>query len=247
MFSFLQFMAESKQKTERQENSFVDAINLAVEQNFGKPITIASKDDSVSGVVKAEKYKGRQRSGSEPYTDVRLFTATGIINLSMKGESAPSLAGGGLRGIEEIIPGIAARFYRAALDAHIKNKLNPGDKVPDTYGKLNDNDKELLVIGNEAMGGPIHYMYIGPMEVKATSSDGKITVNGKLIQAKTYSDSKDLFFRLRARRNDQGFDPTASDSNGIPKIYGKSPSKGDSSGRLVITDKIAAVRGVITF
>ena len=47
----------------------------------------------------------------------------------------------------------------------------------------------------------------------------------------------DLFFRLRARRIDQTFDPEASDKNGIPKIYGKSPSKGDSAGRLVITDK----------
>lgn len=32
-------------------------------------------------------------------------------------------------------------------------------------------------------------------------------------------------------------DPSASDKNGIPKVYGKSPSRGDSAGRLVVTDK----------
>ncbi len=247
MISFARYLYESKQKTERQENAFVDAVNHAVEVNMGRPITIITTEDSIQNVIKAEKFKGRQRSGSEPYTDVRLFTSKGIINLSMKGETAPSLAGGGLRGVEEIIPGIAARFFRAALNNHLKNNLKPESKVPDTYGKINDDDKMLLVIGNTAMGGPIDYMYIGPMDVISTMKDNKLTVNGKLIEAKKYANSKDLFFRLRARRNDQVFDPSASDFNGIPKIYSKSPSRGDSSGRLVITDKVPKVRDVIKF
>ena len=79
----------------------------------------------------------------------------------MKGPNAPSLAGGGLRGIEEIIPGLGARFFRAAYDNHVKKGLKAGDKVPDTYGKLNDKDKKLLVIGNKPTS-PIDYMYIGP-------------------------------------------------------------------------------------
>jgi hypothetical protein len=231
-------LSEAGQSAERQENGFVDAVALAVQQNNNKPITIKSKDSTVNGVIKAEKYQGRQSSGSEPYTDVQIFTSRGILNVSMKGPSAPSLAGGGLKGIEEIIPGLAARFFRTAYDNHIKNnKLNLGDKVPDTFAKLNDNDKELLVIGNKAMGGPIDYMYIGPMEVTSKFINGTLEVNGKLIESKKYSDDHDLFFRLRARRIDQTFDPEASDKNGIPKIYGKSPSKGDSAGRLVITDK----------
>jgi hypothetical protein len=90
-------------------------------------------------------------------------------------------------------------------------------------------------------------MYIGPMDVKSSFKNGKLTINGKAIESNKYSDSKDLFFRLRARRVDQTFDPEASDKNGIPKIYGKSPSKGDSAGRLVVTDKPANSRGLITF
>lgn len=247
MKTFKNFLIEAGASAERQENGFVDAVAQAVAENGDKPITIKTKDATVKGVIKAEKFSGRQRSGSEPYTDVQLFTSRGIINLSMKGPSAPSLAGGGLRGIEEIIPGLGARFFRAAYDNHIKKKLKPGDKVPDTYGKLNDKDKKLLVIGNKPMGGPIDYMYIGPMDVKSNFRNGVLEVNGSLIDSNKYADSKDLFFRLRARRGDQTFDPEASDRNGVPKIYGKSPSKGDSAGRLMVTDKAAKTRDIIVF
>jgi len=237
MLGFKEYLAEAGAAAERQETGFVDAVNDAVEMNGDKPITLKTKDAIIKGVIKAEKYSGRQRSGSEPYTDVQVFTSKGILNLSMKGPAAPSLAGGGLRGIEEIIPGIGARFFRTAYDNHIKNGLKPGDKVPDTYARLNDKDKNLLVIGNPAMGGPIHYMYIGPMDVKSKYNNGTLEINGSAIDAKKYSKEHDLFFRLRARRVDQTFDPESSDTNGVPKIYGKSPSKGDSAGRLVITDK----------
>jgi len=246
--TFSEFLTEAGAAAERQENGFVAAVNDAVKANGNKPITLKTKDATVKDVIKAEKFTGRQRSGSEPYTDVQLFTAKGVLNLSMKGPSAPSLAGGGLRGIEEIIPGLSARFFRAAYDNHVKkNKLKPGDKVPDTYAKLNDDDKKLLVIGNAPMGGPIDFMYIGPMDVESKMNGNTLSVNGKLIDAEKYADEKDLFFRLRARRVDQTFDPEAADKNGVPKIYGKSPSKGDSAGRLVITDKPVKARGIITF
>jgi hypothetical protein len=42
---------------------------------------------------------------------------------------------------------------------------------------------------------------------------------------------------LRARREDQTFDPDAK-QGGVPKIYGRSPSRGDSAGRIVVTDKV---------
>lgn len=248
MQSFKQYLiTEGGQSAERQETGFVNAVNDAVFNNDSKPIDVITGDATIKGVIKAEKYSGRQASGSEPYTDVRLFTASGILNLSMKGPSAPSLAGGGLRGVEAILPGITMRFFRAAFDNHKKRGLKPGDKVPDTFAKLNDKDKMLLVVGNETMGGPIHYMYIGPMDVKFSVKGNKLSVNGKLIQAQKYAKSKDLYFRLRARRHDQTFDPTATDKNNIPKIYGVSPSKKDSAGRLVITDKPSKARGVITF
>ena len=59
------------------------------------------------------------------------------------------------------------------------------------------------------------------MDVKSTFKNGVLQVNGNLTDAKKYAKSKDLFFRLRARRVDQTFDPDATDRNG-PKIYGRS-------------------------
>jgi hypothetical protein len=247
MKSFKAHLAEAGLSAERQETAFVELVNTSVKMNNDTPITLITKEATIKNVLKAEKFEGRQESGSEPYTDVRLITSTKIINLSMKGPSAPSLAGGGLRGIEAIIPGIGAKFFRAAYDNLIKKGLSLGDKVPDTFGDLNDKDKLLLVVGNKAMGGPIHYMYIGPMDVTGKFEDGKLTVNGKCINSKKYAKSKNLYFRLRARRIDQRFDPEAADKNNTPKIYGKSPSRGDSAGRLVVTDKKSSKGEVVVF
>jgi hypothetical protein len=89
-------------------------------------------------------------------------------------------------------------------------------------------------------------MYIGPMNVisKYDPKSNTLTLNGSLIEANYYANTHDLYFRLRARREDQRFDPTVKDSDGTPKIYGKSPSRGDSAGRIVVTDKVPST-GVI--
>jgi hypothetical protein len=253
MLSFNRYIKENMelllmagQGAERQENGFVEAINKAFE-SVQEGITVKSKDLTIKDIVKAEKYGGRSKAGTEPYTDVIVTNSRGKkFNLSMKGSSAPSLAGGGLAGMELVIPGIGRKFMQAALKHH-KKKLEPGDKVPDLFAKLNDKDKLLLVIGSAAMGGPIHYMYIGPMDVTSTLSGKILTLNGSISDAKKYAKDHDLFFRLRARREDQTFDPTTKDRAGIPTVYGKSPSRGDAKGRIVVTDKVASMRDVITF
>lgn len=231
--------------SERQEQGLVDAILGAVKANKGNPITIVAGKIKIVGVTGAEKYKGRQESGSEPYTDVVIHTAKKAINISCKGPSAPSLAGGGLKGLELAVPGIAAKFMKAAHDA-LSKKLNPGDKVPDVFGKIGGTNKTKIVVGNKQMGGPIDYMYIGPMDVSKSYDTTKniLKVSGDFFEAKQYADSHDLYFRLRARREDQRFDPDSKDAAGVPKIYGKSPSKGDSAGRIVVIDKVSS-NGVI--
>lgn len=235
---------------ERQETGVVNAINNAFKSNQKNPVTLVAGTTKIIGVVGAEKYTGRQTTGSEPYTDVVINYKKGSkvlsYNCSLKGESAPSLAGGGLRGLELAVPGIAKKFMKAAFKK-LFSMLNPGDKVPDTFGMIGDADKLKIVVGNTAMGGPINYMYIGPMNV-SSSYDKKtntLTLNGSLIPAKTYANTHDLYFRLRARREDQRFDPDAKDSDGTPKIYGKSPSKGDSAGRIVVTDKVPSTAIIV--
>lgn len=225
---------------ERQETGVVNAVNSAVKKNKNNPITVNAGGVKISNVIRARKYTGRQASGSEPYTDVILeLKNKKNINLSLKGEAAPSLAGGGLRGLEAIIPGITSKFMNAAYDQLIENGLKAGDKVPDVFGKIMPRMKEKIVVGTTAMGGPIDYMYIGPMDVRSSFDVDKnvLILNGKLTESKEYAKTHDLYFRLRARREDQRFDPDAK-QGGIPKIYGKSPSKGDSAGRIVITDSV---------
>lgn len=227
---------------ERQENGVIAAITKAVKANQNNPVTVKAGGKTFAGVTKAYKFTGRQASGSEPYTDVVLEFHNGKkANCSLKGEAAPSLAGGGLKGLELAVPGIARKFMTTAYKHLVSRlKLNPGDKVPDIYGKIGDTDKVKIVVGNKAMGGPIDYMYIGPMDVVSSYDSKKnvLTLSGQFIPAKTYAQTHELFFRLRARREDQRFDPDAKDSAGVPKIYGKSPSKGDSAGRIVVTDKV---------
>ncbi len=228
---------------ERQESGVVNSINKQVKKTGA--ISVKAGSVTINGVIKAVKYTGRQVGGSEPYTDVQLMVEgkRDPINLSLKGEAAPSLAGGGLKGLELAVPGIAKKFMLAAYNHLTKNlKLEAGKKIPDIYGKIADADKVKIVVGNMAMGGPIDFMYIGPMDVRAQYDEKKnvLTLNGQLMEAKKFAKTHDLYFRLRARREDQTFDPSAKDNQGVPKIYGKSPSKGDSAGRIVVTDKTPA-------
>lgn len=225
---------------ERQESGVVKAVNDAIKKSKTKTVKVVAGGTTIDNVAHAKKYTGRQASGSEPYTDVIFSTKNKKdINLSLKGEAAPSLAGGGMRGLEAIIPGIAGKFMKAAYKKLIDMGLEAGDKVPDVYGKISRVNKEKIVVGTKAMGGPIDYMYIGPMDVRSKydPKTNTVTLNGTLTESKTYAKTHDLYFRLRARREDQTFDPEAQ-QGGIPKIYGKSPSRGDSAGRIVITDSV---------
>ena len=225
---------------ERQENKFVSSINNLVKKN-GVAIKIKAGGTTIKNVTKADKFQGRQVSGSEPYIDVQLTLHNGKkVGLSMKGPSAPSLAGGGLKGINLAVPGLADRFMKGAFK-HLEKKIEPGDKVPDVYGEVAGMFKEKIVVGNKDMGGPIDFMYIGAMD-PVTRYDKNTNclefTNGKLTEAKKYAKEKRLYFRLRARRVDQVFDPNAKDSKGIPKIYSKSPSRGDSASRIMVTDSV---------
>jgi hypothetical protein len=228
---------------ERQETGVIKHINDAVKKNKNNPVTVIAGKTKIVGVIKAEKFTGRQLGGSEPYTDVVFHVMSGkkveVLNLSLKGTAAPSLAGGGLKGLELAVPGIAKKFMEAAYTHLVKKeKLVIGDKVPDVYGQIGNADKVKIVVGNAKMGGPIDYMYIGPMDVagKYDAKKNELTLNGTMTEAVEYAKTHKLYFRLRARREDQRFDPEAKDNKGVPKIYGKSPSKGDSAGRIVVTD-----------
>ena len=238
---------------ERQETGVVNNINK-VSLNGKNPITVRSRNGTkVNKVLKAFKYEGRQITGSEPYIDVvfeqRFRNITKNIGLSLKGESAPSLAGGGLRGINLAVPGLADKFMIAAWESLQKDGYEKGDKIPDVYAEIKERNKTKIVVGNKAMGGPIDFMYIGPMSVQARYEDKKniLQLNGDIIEAERYAKTHKLFFRLRVRRHDQRFDPDAFDNRGIPTVYGRSKSRGDRSGRISVADKVPSTALLIRF
>ena len=223
--------------SERQETGVVDAVN-SYYSKFGSPINVTAGSISIKQVVAAEKFGGRSTSGTEPYTDVIITAKNGKkYNISNKGTSAPSIAGGGLKGLELILPGFSGRFLNASLQKYLSLGYNDGDQIPDMYGRVSDNLKELIVVGNASMGGPIDYMYIGPMDVTSTGTGSSLRLNGHFHNAKQYAATHDLYLRLRKRRNDQPFDSKSKDKDGYPLILGKSLTAGDKGRRIVIVAK----------
>lgn len=233
-------------RNERQEREFVVSIKDALIRSNGVPITINASCNFLYSVTDAVKIESKNSLGYESYSDVRLTTSNTHVRISMKGTTSPSLGGGGISGIELISPGLGSRFMKLAHSYFIE-RLSPGDKVPEIYGKISDSDKLKIIMGNELIGGPIEYLYIGPMDIKSEWYHDllELRINGVLHNSIDFANSNVLYFRLRARRRDQMFDPTSFDLNGIPRIYGRSPSKGDCSGRLVITNKISENAEVI--
>ena len=241
---------------ERQEIGLINSVNEAFQNRKSKPFSlIASNNTVIHRCISAEKFEGRSSAGTEPYTDVVINLENNIsLNLSNKGEEAPSIAGGGIEGLELIVPGLTRKFLHAALKKYIDLGYKDGDIIPDIYGKINDRFKELVVVGNEKMGGPIDYMYIGPMDVtynqsKVSSAAGisygnEVKVNGELIPAKEFARDHDIYLRLRKRRADQPFDTTGTDNKGFPIIMGKSPSRGDK-GRRIVTVKKPPLNAII--
>ena len=57
---------------ERQENTFVDSINNAVKKNPAG-IKVKAGSQTISGVIKAEKFTGRQISGSSDLMSIYIW------------------------------------------------------------------------------------------------------------------------------------------------------------------------------
>jgi len=234
--------------SERQETGLVNAINSGFGLNRGKPFTLRGVGgSSITDCVRAEKFMGRSSSGNEPYTDVIVHrTRNRKVNLSCKGTSAPSIAGGGLDGLEVAAPGLTKKFLDAALKRYKEMGFSEGmSNLPDMYGRVSAALKQQIVVGTVAMGGPIDYMYIGPMNVTSSFSGGVLSVNGTLTGAVAYANSHDLFLRLRKRRADQPF--TEEVQSNLPVILGRSPSRGDKGRRIVTTTSTPSNAEIVTF
>ena len=231
--------------SERQERGLLAAINEYA--SIDNPISVQAGPTTIENVQSSYKVEGCNKFGCEMYTDVVFVTNGGEIKVSCKGTSAPSIAGGGLLGAKALIPDIIPNFLEAAEKWYLENGFKEGDLIPDLYGKLNDSDKKLAVVGTLEIGGPIDYMYVGPMDVEHTFENNLLKLNGDLIEAYEYADNHDIYFRIRKRRNDQPFAPGEKDRHGYPIILGRSPSKGDTGRRIVFVNKVPKTRDIVEF
>lgn len=238
MITFKSFITEGGATSERQEIAFINTVNKYAKN---APITI----HGINGVLGAKKMTGHNVLGTEPYTDVVLTTKTGNVNLSLKGgtesgqSQAPSVAGGGLAGLQTLIPDIVGKFLIKANQWYKKQGYKKGDIIPDIYGQLSPEYTELVLTGTEEMGGPVDYIYVGPMDVKVKSfENNNLTLNGVFHNVKEYSKQHPIFFRIRKRRHDQPYEPDLKDADGYPLILGKSPSRGDTGRRIVMVPKM---------
>ena len=102
-----------------------------------------------------------------------------LLTFQIKIHICYRIGGGGLKGLE--LAGtmdLQMRFLDARLRKYIDMGFTEGQSgIPDMYGKVSDDLKEQIVVGNVAMGGPINYMYIGPMDVRHSFNSLKIDDN----------------------------------------------------------------------
>jgi hypothetical protein len=226
-----ELILEAGATPERQERAFIDAVKAAVKKNGGDPITVKAGHVKVSGVTDANKMIGMNELGKEPLTDVILTKGKKQIRLSLKGSTAPSLAGGGEAGIEELAPGILKTAKNKALMVLKRAGKKTGDPSNDFYIKLSAEQIKKLIIGNKKVGGPIDLTYIGSMSVDTTFDPDKALLeftNGAFYTADKMiaKYAGEFYLRIRKRRIDQKLDLELRGKFG-PMIFGKSPSKGD--------------------
>jgi hypothetical protein len=246
MVTFKEFIVEGGQVSERQETALVSLIKKYAKNG---PINV----QGIKNVVDANKMPGINVLGTEPYTDVVLTTKSGPVNLSLKGgteagvSQAPSVAGGGMAGLQTLIPDVIGKFLTKANSWYKKQGYKKGDQIPDIYGQLNPEYTNLVLTGTKEMGGPVHFIYVGPMDVTVKSfENNKLTLNGVFHNVKEYAKAHPIYFRLRKRRNDQPYEPDLKDAEGFPLILGKSPTKGDSGRRIVMVPSIPKQANVVS-
>jgi len=236
------------QGSERQELGLINLLNENAKQGanfFVKSLGTNHK------LRTAYKNDGLSSLGQEPYIDVFIETQAGKkLGISCKGSSAPSLAGGGLVGIKAIVPDLLDKMYNAIqryiLDdlGHNEGDVIQADEIPDIFIPIPDKYVREILVGNERMGGPIDYMYIGPMDVTGTvTSRGEITPNGKFYSIEEYMRKiPNFYFRIRKRdiAPDGKIQVTFTRKNkeGFPLVF-MSPVTSRNNFRLVVTDKAA--------
>lgn len=243
----------SGQGSERQELGLIQALNEAAAMSNKAYV---SQIGATAYILNASKNEGLAPTGQEPYIDVFIETSKGKYGISCKGTSAPSLAGGGVAGLKVTAPELLRKLY-TTIEYHLKTdlKLKSGDvvaadSIPDLFVKIPQNYVELILKGNRQMGGPIDYMYVGPMDVESTMRGNTVALNGNFYGIQEYMRKIGTFyFRVRKRdlepSNTIAIELTRTNKEGYKMMF-RGPKTNKNNLRLVITDKVPSTGRVLT-
>lgn len=232
---------------ERQETAVIQAIREAILANGGEPITIMGHNKTkIEGVIGASKNSGTNAYGKEQYADMLLSIKGKEFGVSMKMERAPTLFGGGYMALFNIDPKFISKLMLKALDAAIKDKdfeLGSTTKLKDIFIEIsNKKFLEAALVGNEKMGGPIQYMFIGKQFPKYEFSNGVLKfLDSSFYTIKQYKTKIPKFYiRIRRRDTTQYF-TNELDKQGLPLFF--KSRMGQERARIVI-DKVVSGRGL---
>lgn len=238
---------------EHQDVALVNAIKRIVAEGGGEPVTIQGIDKKIINAYKLNR----------KYTDVVLITDTGEeLNISCKGLTAPSWAGGGLSGMKKTLsPDISLLYnlYLSIIKCYDNIGLVDGcvyssKNVPDVTIEVPESLRLSLIKGVWSMGGPVHYMYIGP--IYSILDEKTKQFKGMFISVENYAKSGDFYFRARKRDLTKSSHPNVSPMirytpnvinkrTGLPKILTTAtnitPIKGRNAMRIVISNRITGI------
>jgi len=231
----------------RRERIIIEAVNNAVRENQRNPINVVAGGMIIEGIKSSSKYSGGQSAVARPYADIILSPKTSTnIKVSLRDTSTIAMYGEDQRTINILVPGIVNRFLRRVKENLDASGLKTGDQVPTIFGLVGPRDKMKLLVGTSVTGGPIDFMYVGPEIVKATydKKTNRLSLNGSLVDPETYSKEINLYIGIRPGIEDQRYDSEAVDQ-GMPKIYGKSPTRGFVDNRIFLTDSVPSTARIV--
>ena len=224
---------------ERQEQGLVSAINNGVTK-CKKPIQLVIGDFVLNEVVGARKVTESNSLGDENYTDIIITTLNKSYRISAKGLRVSSIGGGGLKGLNILCPSILKdsinRSFEFYADNYPSGTLFGKKKCPEAFVTIPRSSYESIMRGCEEIGGPVDFMYVGPMDVDSDLINNTLHVSGSMNTIRKYvSNLSEMYVRIRRRSSSQLLDHNVTDALGYKSIF---YLKGCGSRRLTVVTEM---------
>lgn len=232
--------------SERQEMGLIEVIN-----NFQtKPFTlVGANGEKIENVTGARKMPNPPEG--EAYTDVVVETTNGDYNISAKGTSSPSIAGGGLKMASNLGPEVEnfiKDFYEDAYEHYKKifestpeldydTNLYRTSYFKDVNRVVPKDIMKTVLIGIERFGGPVDGYYIGPMTVESEVKEKELHTNGNIIPVEKFlEDYPTIYAHIKKRSGDYYFTDRkkpipANPDIIVPMLFAKSPTSNTAQSR----------------